>query len=99
MDALYDIIEAAAMNDKPIVLPNGRPHPIRALMAGPTKFVIEDVYWRGADGNVYQPVVEAQFRSKYGMPAMYVAGSISLDWASSGETSMFRPEMRYRTFV
>ena len=92
---LYEIIEVAAMNDTPIVLPSGRPHPIRTIMAGPTKFVVEDVYWRGNDGNVYQPVIEAQFRSRYGVAAMYVSGNVTLDWASSGDISMFRPENRY----
>lgn len=95
---VYEIIEQAAGTDKPIVIPNDT-GPIRTVMITPTKFVVEGVYWRWEDGNVYQPVIEAQFRSRFGVAAMYVAGNVSLDWASSGETRMFRPEFRYQTII
>ena len=97
-ESLYKAIEDAAIHDKALVIPEPRTEKIRTVMVSPTKFIVEGVYWRGDDGNVYQPVLEAEARL-HCVVAMYVVGSVSLDWASSGITDMFRPENRYYTVI
>ena len=96
---LYEAIEQSVMEDKPVWVDFAKAAQVRTTMISPTKFVVEDVFWRDEDGNVYRPVIEAQYRATFRVAAMYVVGNIALDWFSSGETRMFRPDFRYITFI
>lgn len=96
---LYEAIEQAASAGEPVWVDFTKAGPVRTTMISPTKFVVEDVYWRDNDGNIYQPVLEAQYRSNFRVAALYVVGNITLDWCSSGDTTMFQPEKRYRTAI
>lgn len=96
---LYEAIEKAAMSDQALWPDFAKAGPVHTTMISPTKFVVEDVYWRDEAGNIYQPVIEAQYRGNIRVAALYVVGNITLDWFSSGDTKMFRPETRYRTFI
>lgn len=96
---LYEAIEQAAMKDEAVWPDVAKTGPVRTSMISPTKFVVEDVYWRDEDGNIYQPVIEAQYRGNIRVAALYVVGNITLDWFSSGDTRMFRPGKRYHTSI
>lgn len=96
---LYEAIEKAVAEDAPVWADFAKADPVRTTMISPTKFVVEDVYWRDNDGNIYQPVIETQYRSNTRVAALYVVGNITLDWFSSGDTRMFRPEKRYHTSI
>lgn len=96
---LYEAIEKAVAEDAPVWVNFTKADPVQTTMISPTKFVVEDVYWRDEAGNIYQPVIEAQYRGNIRVAALYVVGNITLDWFSSGDTKMFRPETRYRTFI
>ena len=96
---LCEAIEQAVMEDKPVWMDFAKTAPVRTSMISPTKCVVENVFWRDEDGNIYQPVLEAQYRANISVAALYVVGNITLDWFSSGDTTMFRPEKRYHTSI
>ena len=96
---LYEAIEQAVIEDKPVWVDFAKAEPVKTTMISPTKFVVEEVYWQDEEGNIYQPVIEAQYRAPLRMAALYVIGNITLDWFSSGDTRMFRSERRYHTTI
>lgn len=93
----YAAIEKAVMDDKQIILPNGEG--LRLIMVSQTKLIAEGLHWMDKQRNIYVPMLEVQFRSKFGVPGIYVVGSVALDGFSSGDISMFRKEKRYQSII
>ena len=94
---LYDIIEKAVCENKPIVFPEDL-HPLLQVDSTPTGpiFKIPDLLWRDKKRNLYRAWMEMRYRSKdISSSGLYVVGSVSLDGSSTDDTSMFRKENRY----
>lgn len=94
---LFDIIEKAVFENKPIVFPEDL-HPLLQVDFTPTGpiFKIPDLLWRDRKRNLYRAWMEMRCRSKdISSSGLYVVGSVSLDGSSTDDTSMFRKENRY----
>lgn len=97
---LYEMIEKAAQENLPVVFPVDC-HPMLQVGSAPTgtTFTIPGLYWIDEKRNVYQPWLQIEKRSNCLVPEFYIAGTCTLDGFSSGDTSMLRPECRYKTLL
>jgi hypothetical protein len=99
INQLYEIIEQAVENKTPVnfqdvetmlqVVPGSN---------GPA-FIIPELYWQDEKGNVYQAWMQICYQKKHVSPGLYVVGSKTLDWFSSGDLSMIKPEFRYTSKI
>lgn len=93
----YEMIEAAARGKKPVIFNSSIAEKLQTfpllIMVATDKFLVKDLYWRKND-EIYRAFVRIM-PSSSGLPAMYVAGNLSLNGFCSGKTDMFCPENRY----
>ena len=100
-ELLYQVIEKAAQEHKPVIFPEGV-YPIlqTGRHSGGLTFTIPGLLWMDARRNIYEAWMVMEQRRRDGIePELYVHGSKSLDGLSSGDTSMFRAENRYRSII
>ena len=97
---LLEAIEEAVTNDKPVRFPE-EPQPTLTVCSSPTgsAFRVERAYWVDENRNVYNVWLQIQHRRGEPFPGLYVVGTVALDGASSGNTSIIRKENRYHTII
>lgn len=97
---LYEMIEKAAQENLPVDFPVDV-NPLLQVGSAPTgaTFAIPGLYWMDEKRNVYQPWLQMEKRPNLLVPALYIAGTCTLDGFSSGDTSMLLPECRYKTII
>lgn len=99
-EQLYEMIEQAVLENRPVVFPQDV-YPLLQVCHAPTgpTFTIPELYWIDEDRNVYRAWMQIEYRRKDMFAGLYVKGTCTLDGFSSGDTSMLRPECRYRTLL
>lgn len=100
LEKLYSRVEAAAENKEPLHLDYEEAAELRVqTIASPTgiHILITNLYWRDEDNNIYQAILEPA-TGKYGA-GLFVCGNWTLDGFSSGQTNMFRKNLRYHTSI
>lgn len=97
---LYEMIEKAVAENKPILLPPDLAPNVKMMSASIGEvFTLTGIYWMDDKRNIYEPWFRAEYRASKGSVGFYVKGSCTPDLFSSGDTSMFKPENRYYTIV
>lgn len=91
---LHEIIETAVRLDRSIALEEWAVGKIHLQMINATRFFVDNLYWKKGQ-EVYQAVVEIQYRKRDLVPGLYVIGKISLHGFSSGKTDLFTQKNRY----
>ena len=94
MNELHEIIETAVRLDKSIALEEWAVGKIHLQMINATRFFVDDLYWKKGN-EVYQAVVEIQYRKRDLLPGLYVIGNISSNGFYSGKTNLFTRNNRY----
>lgn len=85
----YEAIEKAVAEKKPVRLPIGT-----EIKVGDGIYYISDVLWRDADGELCMAMLQPEYRARDFKAGLYVVGSATVGWATSGDVSMFVPENR-----
>lgn len=99
MEELYEAIEKAAAQRSKVTFPKESIG--KELRIGDDHcFFVPGLYWMDELRNVYVARLEMNVTGKdLWSVGLYVAGSTALDGRSSGDTSMFRKENRYRSVI
>lgn len=97
MQDLHEIIETAARLNRVISLEEWAVGKIDLKMINATRFFVEGLYWEKGK-EIYQAVVEIQYRKRDLVPGLYVIGNISSHGFSSGKTDIFSQENRCTLF-
>lgn len=98
MKQLYEAIEEAVRENKPVKIPKGIMLKTGCAPTG-TTFTIPGLYWMDEKRNIYEAWMQIEYRRSDLFPGLYVMGSRTPDGLSSGITSMFREENRYNSIV
>lgn len=97
MQDLHEIIETAARLNMAISLEEWAVGKIDLKMINATRFFVESLYWEKGQ-EIYQAVVEIQYRKRDLVPGLYVIGNISSRGFSSGKTDIFSQKNRCTLF-
>lgn len=97
-ERLYEVIEEAVREKKQIRIPDGITLKTGYAPTG-TTFTIPGLYWMDEERNIYEAWMQIEYRQSDMFPGLYVSGSRTPDGLSSGITSMFNKENRYKTMI
>lgn len=97
-EQLYEAIEEAVREKKQVSIPNGILLKTGYAPTG-TTFTIPELYWMDEERNIYEAWMQIEYRHADMFPGLYVSGSRTPDGLSSGITSMFRKENRYKSII
>lgn len=95
-ERLYEAIEEAVRENKPVKLPDGIILKTGYAPTGIT-FTIPGLYWMDEERNIYEAWIQIEYRQSDMFPGLYVSGSRTPDGLSSGITSTFHKECRYKS--
>ena len=93
LEKLYEAIEKAVINNKPVKFPEEDIEKLELKMLPGERILITNLGWVD-NGKVYNPILGAEFRPEYYTAKLYVVGNINNSW-SSDRTWMFVKENRY----
>ena len=99
---LYEMIEKAVQEKLPIVFPDNV-YPVLQVgqsSTGPT-FTIPGLFWIDEQRNIYEAWMQMEIcrKGSWIVPGLYVKGFACPDGFSSGDTSMFCAENRYKSII
>ena len=92
-EKLYEAIENAVINNKPVKFPEEDIEKLELKMLPGERILITNLEWVN-NGKVYSPILGAEYRPKHYTAKLYVVGNINSGW-SSDRTWMFVKENRY----
>lgn len=98
IQTLYKAIEEAVREKKPVKILDGIILKTGYAPTG-TTFTIPGLYWMDEERNIYEAWMQIEYRQSDIFPGLYVLGSRTPGGLSSGITSMFRKENRYKSII
>lgn len=96
LEKLYEAIEYAVINNKPVKFFDEDTEKLQLKMLPGQRLLITNLYWTDQNRNIYNPILEAQYRAEHNIAQLYVTGNMELNNTTSGRTWMFVKENRYK---